>query len=116
MHFRMPYLILLVMLSLTLQAQTHVATHYVRGSVRDSISGDVLEEATVSCWPFKGERPLQTLRSNKNGFLLRIPRPGRYHIIATYLGYIPDTITVVVSEKDTILTAAFLMQRSSKAL
>jgi len=112
----MPLLILLAMLSLTLQAQTHGA-HYIRGTVRDSISEAVMEEATISCWRSKGDHPIHTLRSNKNGFLLHVYQAGKYQIIATYLGYLPDTVSVVISEKDTsVIAVNFRMQRSSKPL
>jgi hypothetical protein len=116
MHFRMPLLILLAMLSLNLRAQTR-GVHYIRGSVRDSVSEAVMEEATISCWPLKGDQPISTLRSNKNGFLLRIYKTGKYQIIATYLGYVPDTVSLVITEKDTsVITVNFRMQRSSKPL
>ncbi len=117
MHFRVPLLILLVMLSQAVRAQTRGTTHYIRGSVRDSISEAVMEEATISCWPLKSDHPVHTLRSNKNGFLLRVYQTGHYRIIATYLGYIPDTLSVTITEKDTTeVFVNFRMQRSSKPL
>lgn len=113
----MPLLVLLAMFSLVVQAQTRGTTHYIRGSVRDSISEVVMEEATISCWSLKSDRLIQTLRSNKNGFLLRIYQTGKYRIIATYLGYVPDTIAVTITEKDTSeVVVNFRMQRSSKPL
>lgn len=118
MRFRAALPILLLVLSQTLRAQTRGTTHYIRGNVKDSISEAVMEEATISCWPFKGEHPIQTVRTNSNGgFTLRIPKMGKYHIIATYLGYISDTISVAVAEKDTSeIIVNFRMQRSDKPL
>lgn len=121
MHFGMSFrwlsVTILILSSLVLQAQTRVTTHVIRGSVRDSISGTVLEDATITCWPLGGENPIQTKRSNKNGFVLRVPQPGQYLVIGTYLGYVPDTLSIAVTEADTLaIVVSMRMQRSSKPL
>ena len=113
----MPLLILSLLLSFILQAQTHGPMHYVRGTIRDSISGTTLEEATISCWQRGAEEAYQVVRSGRNGFGFHLPQTGTYRFIATYLGYTPDTVTVIIKEKDTAVIAIhFLMQRSSRPL
>lgn len=108
---------LLILFSLSLRAQTRTSfSHYIRGTVRDS-SGTVLEEATVSCWPVPGERPVHSLRSGRNGFAFHLSLEGKYQLIATYLGYVPDTIAISLSENDTATVfARFILRPSSKPL
>jgi hypothetical protein len=85
--------------------------------VRDSASGNVLEEATVSCWPIPGDEPVRSLRSGHNGFGFHLSQGGKYHLIATYLGYSPDTIAFALSDKDTsAVYAKFIMRPSSRPL
>src|SRR3954471_5347232 len=117
MHCKMPLLILSLTLSLILQAQTHGPTHYVRGTIHDSISRTTLEEATVACWQSGADQPYQIVRSGKNGFGFRLAQAGSYYFIATYLGYLPDTLSIVIHDKDTsVIAVHFLMQWSSKPL
>jgi hypothetical protein len=117
MLYRWSWTTTLILLSLVMRAQTRAPTHYIHGNVRDSISDDVLEEATISCWPVGSEHPIQTVRSNRNGFVLRIPQPGKYQVISTYLGYIPDTTAVAIAATDSsVRSVRIRLQRSSTNL
>jgi len=117
MSFRLILLTLLILFSLSLRAQSRASSsHYIRGTVHDS-AGTVLEEATISCWPVPGDQPIHSLRSGRNGFAFHLSQTGQYRLIATYLGYTPDTIAVSISENDTTaLFAKFILRPSSKPL
>lgn len=108
---------LLILFSLSLQAQPRTSSsHYIRGTVRDS-SGTELEEATVSCWPVPGDRPVHSLRSGRNGFAFHLSQEGKFQLIATYLGYVPDTVAISLSENDTATVfAKFVLRPSPKPL
>jgi len=118
MSFRLILSTLLILFSLSLRAQSRVSSsHYIRGTVHDSASGAVLEEATISCWPVPGDQPIHSLRSGRNGFGFHLSQTGQYRLIATYLGYTPDTIAVSISESDTATVfAKFILRPSSKPL
>lgn len=117
MSFRLILLTLLILFSLSLRAQSRASSsHYIRGTVHDS-AGTVLEEATISCWPVPGDQPIHSLRSGRNGFAFHVSQAGQYRLIASYLGYTPDTIAVSISENDTAaLFAKFILRPSSKPL
>ncbi|HEY4207091.1 MAG TPA: TonB-dependent receptor [Puia sp.] len=85
--------------------------------MRDSAGGAVLEEATISCWLIPGDQPIHTLRSGRNGFGFHLSQAGDYRLVATYLGYVPDTIAFSISDKDTgTVLARFRLRPSSKPL
>ncbi|HVU57508.1 MAG TPA: outer membrane beta-barrel protein [Puia sp.] len=85
--------------------------------MRDSASGTILEEATISCWPVAADHPSHSLRSGRSGFSFHLSQAGDYRLIATYLGYVPDTIAFSISDKDTsTVFAKFILRPSSKPL
>ena len=118
MSFRLILSTSLILFSLSLRAQPRTSSsHYIRGTVRDSASGTALEEATISCWPVPGDQPIHSLRSGRNGFAFRLSQAGKYRLIATYLGYMPDTVALSISENDTATVfAKFILRPSSKPL
>jgi len=85
----------------------------IRGLVTDSLTGAPLEDATVSLEGFANHVPVQRIRSNRNGFVLRRPAPGNYRLITTYLGYAPDTVALVFNSSDTLLRLLRIRMRPS---
>lgn len=110
--------IFLILLCLVLQAQERLSlAHYIRGLVRDRNGGSVLEDATVLCVPMRGGQPGYTLRSGKEGFVFHVTKGGSYQLIATYLGYYPDSIQVNISDIDTSTQVVnFLLVPSARSL
>ena len=84
----------------------------IRGMVRDSVSKQVLEEATVSL--LRNNKLIRQLRSNKTGFVFRGLMPGKFELVTTYLGYAPDTMTVQVDSSDK--KVIILLHTSAKAM
>src|SRR5580698_1280215 len=85
---------LLLVVGYQAQAQGPV----LRGLVQDSISKQVLEEATASL--LHKNRLLRQLRSSKSGFIFRGLPSGDYQLVTTYLGYATDTMTVQLDRTD----------------
>ncbi len=70
-------------------------TAVVKGKVIDSISGSILEEATVSLFRRSDHKLIKNLRSGKTGFLIKIDQGEHYRIVTTYEGYAPDTLSLI---------------------
>ncbi|MBN8856208.1 MAG: hypothetical protein BGO55_08580 [Sphingobacteriales bacterium 50-39] len=116
MLFKAPLLILLALLSFSLHAQMRGISYTIHGTVRDSASGEAMDGATVSYWDRSGG-VAESIRSRAKGFSLHITRAGVYHIAASYLGYLPDTIAVLVTASDSSFSVVnFRLRPSSKPL
>jgi Outer membrane protein beta-barrel family len=89
----------------------------VRGTVRDSASQELLEEATVSLLHLPGPDLIRTVRS-RDGFVFSNLSQGKYLMVSTYQGYDPDTISFSIGKKDTasITLAAYLKQSENSLL
>jgi len=89
----------------------------IRGTVQDSGSRQVLEDATLSLVHLPDNTIQRRQRSGKKGFVFSSLTPGSYRIITTYLGYLPDTLSLAVSRTDTTeKKVSILLKHSANAL
>jgi hypothetical protein len=88
----------------------------IHGTVIDSLSGQTLEDATVSLlhWPDGGI--LHQRRSGKKDFVFPDLTPGAYRLITTYLGYKTDTLTVDLDAASTATRIRIRLHHSSSDL
>lgn len=75
----------------------------MRGVIKDTSLNEVLENATVALLNQADHSLLRQTRSSKNGFQFRIPEPGKYIILTTFIGYKSDSTHFVFMEKDSVL-------------
>ncbi len=99
MHQKIVLFVALLSCCSSLRAQS--PTPAIRGAVRDSLSRQPLEDATVSLMRLPDGTILRRQRSGKREFIFTNPGPGSYQIITSYLGYLPDTAKVVLDKTDT---------------
>lgn len=97
---------LLTICSLTLHAQKNDFTQTVRGTITDTQTLEAIEFATVVL--FNNEKQYAGLTMEKGEFLLQNIPVGRYHFMATLVGYSGYTINnvLVYSGKETVLEIA----------
>ena len=105
-------------LLMTRQVRGQSAPGLIDGVVRDSVTGSVLDEATVDLHLLKHDtagKLFAVRRNGPRGFVFHGLPAGRYMIVATYLGYQPDTakIDVVSGAVSRVLLG---MQRSDKSM
>ncbi len=79
-------------------AQTKVIS--LKGAVTDSLTGVVLEQASILLLRLPGERTISQAISGKNGFVLRRIPPGNYLLISSFIGYKRDSLSLTVSDRD----------------
>jgi Outer membrane protein beta-barrel family len=96
-----------------IQAQ-HVV---VRGTVTDSTSGQVLEEATLSLFKLPKPELVGTKRSD-TAFAFSIPGKGNYVLVTSYQGYRTDSMRFSVKAKDSsaLLVSVMLVPEESALL
>ncbi|MDP4259295.1 MAG: outer membrane beta-barrel protein [Bacteroidota bacterium] len=90
----------------------------IEGMVRDSVSNEAMENATVNLFLLGPSGPAKLFAVRRNGprgFLFRGLSPGEYRIVSTYLGYRPDTIRVSLGAAGTA-RIRLMMQRSDSAM
>lgn len=88
------HLLLIIIVTLCCAGHTQAQSLSIRGTVIDSLSGQPLEDATVSLFHLPDDRLLHQRRSGKKEFVFANLDPGAYRLITTYLGYKADTLTV----------------------
>jgi hypothetical protein len=87
------HLLLIIIVTLFCAGQMQAQSLSIRGMVTDSLSGQPLEDATVSLLHLP-DGPLGQRRSGKKEFVFQNLPPGSYRLITTYLGYKTDTLAV----------------------
>ncbi|HEY4288827.1 MAG TPA: TonB-dependent receptor [Puia sp.] len=89
----------------------------VRGTVQDSLSRQLLEDATVSLIRLPDNTAIRRLRSSKRDFVFSNLPSGSYRLITTYLGYSPDTLALTLNNADTTVKRVHIyLQHSASAL
>jgi len=113
-------LVVLICFALPPAAMAQAPAGVIDGAVRDSVSGNMLEEATVSLLVSRREstdRIFAVRRNGSRGFAFRGLAAGDYMIVSTYLGYRPDTMWIRLAEKQTAGARVLLrMQRSDNPM
>jgi hypothetical protein len=84
----------------------------ILGMVRDSVSKQVLEEATVSLLLEK--KLIRQSRGGQHGFAFRNVIPGDYFLVTSYLGYALDSLKIHVDSMDK--KVMILLHPSTKAM
>lgn len=87
------HLLLIIIVTLCWAHHAQAQSLSIRGTVTDSLSGQPLEDATVSLLHLP-DGPLRQRRSGKKEFTFANLAPGAYRLVTTYLGYKTDTVTV----------------------
>ena len=80
------HLLLIIIVTLCCAGHTQAQSLSIRGTVIDSLSGQPLEDATVSLLHLP-DGPLRQRRSGKKEFVFANLAPGAYRLVTTYLGY-----------------------------
>jgi Carboxypeptidase regulatory-like domain len=92
----------------------------IRGVVRDSATQANLENATVTVYridPGKPDALMGTRRTGGHGFVLRGLSPGKYRLIAGYLGYLPYTVEATLKAADTTgIVVAIDLRRNGREM
>jgi hypothetical protein len=111
--FRLAFIVcVFVLAGFAVRAQ-HVV---VGGSVVDSASGAVLEDATVTLLQMPGHEILGTVRSDTSFHFSKLSK-GSYLLMVTYQGYAPDSILFSIKAKDTaMIRLSILMQLEAGSL
>ncbi|HWB94876.1 MAG TPA: outer membrane beta-barrel protein [Puia sp.] len=99
MYRKIATLVIFVIVCCSSHAQTSI--HFIHGAVQDSLSGQSLEDATISLLKLPAASLLHRVRSGKQGFTFRNLSPGQYQLVTSYLGYATDTTAVTLSQTDT---------------
>jgi len=102
----------------TREGRGQSAQGLIDGAVRDSLTGSILEEATVNLYVVNQEaasRLFAVRRNGPRGFVFRNLPAGRYRIVGTYLGFQPDTLNLDVAAS-VITHVQLRMQRSDKSM
>ncbi|HVS98153.1 MAG TPA: outer membrane beta-barrel protein [Puia sp.] len=113
-------ILLLALFSLLVahEGRGQAAPGLIDGIVRDSVSGSVLEEATIDLHRLKHDtagKLFAVRRNGQRGFAFHGLPAGRYVLVATYLGYQPDTIGINVPPGG-ISHVLLRMQRSDQSM
>ncbi|HXO76714.1 MAG TPA: carboxypeptidase regulatory-like domain-containing protein, partial [Puia sp.] len=89
----------------------------IRGTVQDSLSKQLLEDATISLVHLPDNTVTRRLRSGKREFVFSNLAAGPYRIITTYLGYSPDTLALTLNNADTTVKRVHIyLHHSASAL
>ncbi|HXB07669.1 MAG TPA: outer membrane beta-barrel protein, partial [Puia sp.] len=92
------------------QAKAQLPT--IRGIVRDSITKQVLGDATVSL--LRQQKLIRQVRSGRQGFVFQKFTPGEYRLIISYQGYASDSLRVELDSVDKSIV--ILLHPSAKAM
>ena len=88
----------------------------LRGSAVDSVSGDRLEDATVTLFRIPGPELVHRVR-NRGGFAFTGITKGSYIVVTSYQGFASDSFRFSVNASDSVLAMHIIrMQRTSKKL
>lgn len=99
MYRKTATLVILLIACCSSYAQTSAG--FIHGTVQDSLTGQNLEDATITLLKLPAGSLLHRVRSRKQGFSFHNLAPGQYQLVTSYLGYATDTSTVDLSRTDT---------------
>lgn len=109
-------LILLLLITIQLSGICQPSLHQIRGIVKDSATGEVLENTNLSVLRMPDSVRIAKLTSTKKGFLLRQPA-GSYVLIASFVNYMNDTLSFRVANEDSLVQLRpLLLQRTATNL
>jgi ferric enterobactin receptor len=86
-----------------LAQQTHnqTNTYTIKGRLLDSASRHPLEYATVSLFLNGAKKPVNgAVTDRKGGFIINDVTPGKYKLLAEFIGYKPHTFLNITVDKD----------------
>lgn len=96
--------ILACIVCLALHCTCHAQkTYSIKGSVTDSLTAEVLLQASLTLIRIKDSMVQQRIVSEKNGFLFRRIPAGNYWLRTSHIGYAADTLSVELSGFDSVL-------------
>ena len=75
--------------------------YQIKGRLLDSTSHHPLEYATISLFLNSAKKPINgTVSDNKGNFVVNDVVPGKYKLVAEFLGYKPHTLLNITIDKD----------------
>jgi Outer membrane protein beta-barrel family/Carboxypeptidase regulatory-like domain len=118
MSMRLAGLVFFLLVGMVQRLVAQSPSGMITGSVRDSISGALLEEATVSLYQ-EGKglqwRVFAVRRNSNRGFLFRGIPVGNYWLVATYLGYEADSVRIDIGPRPAV-NVLFRVHRSGRSM
>lgn len=72
----------------------------VKGTITDSVSGEILEQASVSLTRLADFIEVKQVHTGRNGFEFRQVTIGNYWITVSFIGYRTDTLTLYLDKAD----------------
>jgi len=98
------FLLLLCILTFSVFAQqsgNKKEDYQIKGRLLDSTSHHPLEYATISLFLNSAKKPINgTVSDNKGNFVVNDVVPGKYKLVAEFLGYKPHTLLNITIDKD----------------
>ncbi len=116
MHRKIGLLIIIVTIIICGSTRAHAQSLSIRGTVTDSLSGQLLEDATVSLIRCPDGAVLRQRRSGKKDFVFADLAPGAYSLVTTYLGYRTDTLAVNLDPTTTMTRMRIRLHHSASDL
>jgi outer membrane receptor protein involved in Fe transport len=101
------------------QTGNQTNTYTIKGRLLDSASLHPLEYATVSLFLNGAKKPLNgTVTDRKGAFVINDITPGKYKLLAEFIGYKPHTIFNIIVDKDNRVTDVndILLESKAKTL
>jgi ferric enterobactin receptor len=97
-----PALLCILSLHLLAQPSGHGTSGFkITGRLLDSVSRHPLEYATISLYLNESKKPVDgTVSDNKGNFAVNNIAPGKYKLVAEFLGYKPHTLMNLLVDKD----------------
>lgn len=98
---------------LMLLAASSLSAQVIRGRVLDADSDAPLEGVNVQAKDALGERLRSAVTDSTGTFRILVPRPGRYDLLASGLGYLAAPPPVVEVAADEVVTVELRMRRDA---
>src|SRR5687768_4898494 len=85
----------------------------IKGIITDSVSGEPLEQASVSLIRLVDFVVVRQAMSGKNGFAFRRVVTGDYLLCVSFIGYRPDTIRMAAHGNDSVYSTRIQLVKSA---
>jgi hypothetical protein len=88
----------------------------IKGVITDSVSGEILEQASVSLLRHADGSVVRRVLSGRNGFSFRRINTGNYLLCFSFIGYRTDTIRITADREDSLYNMTIKLVKSSANL
>ncbi|MBS1663288.1 MAG: TonB-dependent receptor [Bacteroidetes bacterium] len=114
MYKKIAFFLTITLFSLVALAQSPASS--IRGIVRDSLTRQPLEDATITLIHLPDSTVQRRIRSTKKEFVFTNLTPGSYQLVTTYLGYATDVLRFQLDTTAAAKTFAIDLKHSASAL